>query len=251
MKIVIIGGTGRIGSKLANKLLQLGHEVLAASPTTGVNTVTRGGLEKALNGAQVVVDVSNSPSFEGKVAMEFFQASGRNLLAAEASAGVKHHVALSIVGTDRPNSSDYFHAKLAQEKLVIESGIPYSILHSTQFFEFTTAIVQSGTVGQEVHIPTAIFQPIAADDVVSALADIALSAPLNSTVEVAGPVRLPMDEFIDIFFKATNDSRQLVPDKHALYFGAQVNDQSLIPGINPRIGKLKFEKWISTQYEKI
>lgn len=251
MKIVIIGGSGLIGSKLANKLRQLGHEVIAASPASGVNTITGEGLNEALKDAQVVVDVANSPSFEDKAVMEFFQTSGRNLLTSEASAGVKHHIALSVVGTDRLPDSGYLRAKVAQEKLIKESGVPYTILHSTQFFEFAGAIAQSGTIKQEVHISTGLVQPIASDDVVDALADIVAGDPLNATVEVAGPIRLRMDEFVGFFLNATNDPRELVADKHALYFGTELNDLSLIPGENARIGKLKYEDWFSNQYMKV
>src|SRR4051812_13866746 len=222
MKIVIIGGTGLIGSKLTNKLRQLGHQVNAASPASGVNTITGEGLKEVLKDVQVVVDVANSPSFEDKAVMEFFQTSGRNLLAAEIAAGVKHHVALSVVGTERLPDSGYLRAKLAQEKLIKESGIPYTILHSTQFYEFAGAIAQSGTIGQEVHISTGLIQPIASDDVVAALADITIGKPLNTTVEVGGPERLRMDEFIGLFLKETNDPRHLVADEHALYFGTEV-----------------------------
>jgi uncharacterized protein YbjT (DUF2867 family) len=250
MKIVIIGGSGLIGSKLVNKLRQLGHEVLPASPASGVNTITGEGLTEALKGTQIVVDVANSPSFEDKAVLEFFQTSGRNLLTAETYAGVKHHIALSIVGTERPNTSGYLRAKLAQENLIIESGIPYTILHSTQFFEFAGAIAQSGTIGQEVHISTGAVQPIASDDVVAALADVVLGTPLNSIVEIAGPVRMRMDEFVGYFLNATNDQRKLVADKHARYFGTELDDQLLVPGQNSRIGGINYEDWFRTQYKK-
>jgi uncharacterized protein YbjT (DUF2867 family) len=248
MKIAVIGGTGLIGSKLVNKLRQLGHEVIAASPSSGVNTITGEGLDEVLNNAQVVVDVSNSPSFEDKAVMAFFKTSTTNLLKAEKAAGVGHHVALSIVGVERPSNIVYFHAKEAQEKLIKESGIPYSILHSTQFFEFAGGIAKSGEVGNEVHVTTALFQPIASDDVVAALFDITIGAPLNATVEVAGPERLGMDEFVGMFLKETEDPRRLVPDKNAPYFGAVVNDQTLVPGENPRIGKIKFKDWLHAQH---
>lgn len=244
MKIVIIGGSGLIGSKLVNKLRQLEHEVVAASPSSGVNTITGEGLDEALKGAQVVVDVANSPSFEDKAVMEFFQTSGRNLLAAEASAGVKHHIALSVVGTDRLQESGYFRAKMAQEKLIRESGIPYTILHSTQFFEFVGAIAQSGTVGQEVHMSPALVQPIASDDVVSAIVDITIGTPLNTTIEVAGPERLRLDELVSRFLGINQDARKVVTDVHARYFGVELNDQSLTPGDNPRIGSIRFEDWL-------
>ena len=234
MKIVIVGGTGLIGSKLVNKIREIGHEVVAASRALGVNTITGEGLNKALKNTEVVVDVSNSPSLVGKGVMDFFQTSTRNLLTAEAYAGVIHHVALSIVGIDRPASSEYFRAKLAQEKLIKESGIPYSILRSTQFFEFAGGIAQSGTIGQNVYISTGLIQPIAADEVVDTLIDILVEAPLNSTLEVAGPVSMRMADFINLFLLLTNDPRHLVADKHALYFGMKVDDHSLIPGDNAR-----------------
>lgn len=251
MKIVIIGGSGLIGSKLVTTLLKLGHEVIAASPEKGVNTITGEGLNEALKGAQVVVDVSNSPSFENKAVLDFFETSSRNLLAAEKSAGVKHHIVLSVVGTDRLQGSGYFRAKLAQEKLVRASGVPFTILHSTQFFEFAGAIAKSGTVGQEVHVSSALVQPIASDDVVAALVDIVLGAPFNTMVEVAGPARLRMDEFIGKFLKLTNDTRRVVPDKQALYFGTALDDQSLVPSNNHTVGKLSYEDWFRTQYVKV
>ncbi|MET0635848.1 MAG: SDR family oxidoreductase [Chitinophagaceae bacterium] len=250
MKIVIIGGSGLIGSKLSNKLRQLGHEVIAASPASGVNTITGEGLTEALKGAQVVVDVANSPSFEDSAVLEFFQTSGRNLLRAEVIAGVQHHVALSVVGTDRLPDSGYLRAKLAQEKLIKESGVPYSILRSTQFFEFVTSIAQAGTVGQEVHISIGAIQPIASDDVVDALLDITLGAPLNGVAEVGGPVRMPMSEFIGEFLTITDDPRRLVPDKHAKYFGTEIDELSLVPGDNARLGTMKFGEWFKTQYKK-
>jgi uncharacterized protein YbjT (DUF2867 family) len=247
MKIVVIGGSGLIGSKLVNKLRQVGHTVIAGSPATGINTITGEGLTEALKDTDVVVDVSNSPSFEDKAVMEFFQTSTANLLTAEAYAGVKHHVALSVVGTDRLPASGYLRAKLLQEDLIKKSGISYSILHSTQFFEFAASIAKSGTIGEEVHISTGAIQPVASDEVVDALMDIVVGAPLNAIVEVAGPVRMPMHEFIGYYLKATEDSRQLVPDAHALYFGTELNDESLVPGENPRLGKIKYEDWFSTQ----
>ena len=251
MKIVIIGGTGLIGSKLVNKLRVLGHEVIAASPASGVNTITGEGLNEAFKDAAVVVDVSNSPSFEDKAVLEFFKTSTRNILNAEKTEGVKHHVALSVVGTDRLQGSGYFRAKQAQEDLIKESGIPYTILHSTQFFKFAGAIAQSGTKGKEVHVSTALVQPIASDDVVKALADIILGEPLNKIIEVAGPVRLRMDEFIGNFLKMTEDPRHLVSDKHTPYFGIELNDQSLVPGDNPILGKIKFDEWFRTGYVKL
>ena len=245
MKIVVIGGTGLIGTKLVNKLRQSGHEVVAASPASGVNTITGEGLAEALAGAQVVVDVANSPSFEDRAALEFFETSGRNLLAAEAAAGVGHHVALSVVGTDRLLENGYFRAKMAQEKLIKASKIPYTILRSTQFFEFVSGIAQSGTVGQTVHLSPALVQPIVSDDVADAMADVTLGAPVNGTIEIAGPERVRLDELVGRFLRATQDPREVVTDVHARYFGVELNDQSLTPGDNPRIGSTRFEDWLS------
>jgi uncharacterized protein YbjT (DUF2867 family) len=250
MKIVVIGGSGLIGSKLVNKLRQLDHSVIAASPASGVNTITGEGLKEALKDADVVVDVSNSPSFEDNAVMEFFRTSTGNLMNAEIDAGIKHHVALSVVGTERLQASGYFRAKLAQEELIKKSGIPYTILRSTQFFEFAAGIANSGTVVQEVHLSTGAVQPIASDEVVKELADIATASPLHTTVEVAGPVRMTMYEFIRFYLKATNDSRQVVADEHALYFGTELKAESLIPGKSPRLGKIKYEDWFSTQLVK-
>jgi uncharacterized protein YbjT (DUF2867 family) len=251
MKIVVIGGTGLIGSKLVNKFRQLDHEVVAASPSSGVNTITGEGLTKALENAQVVGDVANSPSFDDQAVLNFFKTSGRNLLTAGKTAGVQHHIALSVVGTERLHKSSYFRAKLEQEKLVKESGIPYTILHSTQFFEFAGSIARSGMIGDEVHISPAAIQPIASLEVVDALTDIALSAPLNDTIEVAGPVRMPMDEFIRYYLTTTEDSRQLVTDEQARYFGAELNDETLVPGDQARLGRIKYEDWCSMQYARV
>lgn len=251
MKIVVIGGTGLIGSKLVDKLRQRNHEVVAASPASGVNTITGEGLSEALQDAQVVVDVSNAPSFDSQAVWNFFKTSGHNLLNAEKTAGIKHHIALSVVGTERLQKSGYFRAKLAQEQLIKESGIPYTILHSTQFFEFAGSIARSGAIGDEVHISPAAIQPIASAEVAEALADIATRAPLNAIVEVAGPVQMPMDEFIRYYLTTTEDSRQLVTDEHALYFGAALNDETLVPGDQARLGKIKYEDWCRTQYAKI
>jgi uncharacterized protein YbjT (DUF2867 family) len=245
MKIVVIGGSGLIGTKVGSRLRQKGHEVVPASPNSGVNTVTGEGLAEALAGARVVVDLANSPSFEDKAALEFFETSGRNLLAAEAAAGVTHHVALSVVGTDRLLEMGYFRAKMAQEDLIKASGIPYTIVRSTQFFEFTGAIAQAGTVGQTAHLSPVLFQPIASDDVADAVADVTLGAPVNGTIEIAGPDRVPIDELVGRFLSATHDPRTVVADAHARYFGIEVNDQSLIPGDNPRIGATRFEDWLS------
>ena len=247
MKIVVIGGTGLIGSKLVNKLRQLNHVVIPASPDSGVNTITGQGLNEALKGAAVVVDVSNSPSFEDKAVMDFFSRSTTNLLKAEADEGVKHHVALSIVGADRLPGSGYLRAKVAQEKLIKESGIPYSILRSTQFFEFAGRIAQEGTIGNEVHISTGAIQPIASDETVAALADIVIKPAANATAEAGGPVRMPMAEFIRYYLTATEDSRQLIPDAHALYFGVELNETSLVTGANAILGKIKYEDWFSSQ----
>jgi uncharacterized protein YbjT (DUF2867 family) len=245
MKIVVIGGSGLIGTKLVNRLRQHGDEVVVASPNSGVNTITGEGLAEALAGAQVVVDVANSPSFEDKAVLEFFETSGRNLLAAEAAAGVGHHIALSVVGTDRLQGSGYFRGKMAQENLIRGSKIQYTIVQSTQFFEFMGGIAQSGTVGQTVHLSPAFVQPIASDDVADAMIDVALGAPVNGTIEIAGPERVRLNELVGRFLSATKDPREVVADTHALYFGLELNDQSLIPGDNPRIGATRFEDWLS------
>jgi uncharacterized protein YbjT (DUF2867 family) len=245
MKIVVIGGSGLIGAKLVNNLRQHGHEVVAASPSSGVNTITGEGLAKALTGAQVVVDVSNAPAWEDKAVLEFFETSGRNLSAAEAAAGVGHHVALSVVGTDRLLASGYFRAKMAQENLIKASGIPYTIVRATQFFEFMGGIAQFSTVGQTVHLPPAPWQPIAADDVASALAEVTLGAPVNGMIEIAGPERTGLDKLVGRFLSATKDAREVIADVNARYYGLVVNDQSLTPGANPRIGATSFEEWLS------
>ena len=245
MKIVVIGGSGLIGTKLVNNLRQHGHEVVAASLSSGVNILTGEGLAEALTGAQVVVDVANSPSFEDKAVLEFFETAGRNLLAAEAAAGVGHHVALSVVGTDRLLASGYFRAKMAQENLIKASPIPYTIVRATQFFEFVGAIAQSATDGQTVRLPPALMQPIVSDDVAAALADVAVAEPLNGTVELAGPEPIRMDELVRRFLSANRDARKVTTDVHAGYFGTAVNDQSLTPGDDPRIGPTRFEDWLS------
>jgi uncharacterized protein YbjT (DUF2867 family) len=245
MKIVVIGGSGLIGTKLVNRLRQQGHEVVAASPHSGVNTITGEGLAEALVNARVVVDVANSPSFEDKAVLEFFDTSGRNLLAAEVAAGVGHHVALSVVGTDRLPESGYFRAKMAQENLIKACKIPYSILRSTQFFEFMSGIAKSSTVGQAVHLSSALVQPIASDDVAAALADVAVGSPLNGTIEVAGPEQLRLDELVRRFLSANRDERQVITDVHARYFGVELNDQSLIPGDGARVAPTRFEDWLS------
>jgi uncharacterized protein YbjT (DUF2867 family) len=245
MKIVVIGGSGLIGKKLVNNLRREGHDVLAASPSSGVNTLTGEGLAEAIAGAQVVVDVANSPSFEDKPVMEFFEKSGRNLLPAEATAGVQHHVALSVVGTDRMLASGYFRAKMAQENLIKASSVPYTIVRATQFFEFVGAIAQSATEGQTVRLPHALMQPIASDDVAALLAEIAVEAPLNGTIDIAGPEPIPMDELVQRFLSANSDSRTVTIDASAGYFGTEVNDHSLTPNDHPRLGPTRFGDWLS------
>jgi uncharacterized protein YbjT (DUF2867 family) len=245
MKIVVIGGTGLIGSKLVALLQQRGHEVLAAAPNTGVNTITGEGLPEALAGAQVVVDVANSPSFEDKAVMEFFQTAGRNLLAAEAAAGVRHHIALSVVGSDRLPDSGYLRAKMAQEKLIKASGIPYTILRSTQFFEFVGRIADEATDGNTVRVPDALIQPIVSDDVVSLLAELTLGKPANDTVEVSGPDRFRFDELIGRALTVKHDKRIVVADGHARYFGTELREDSLVPLGKAQIGQTHFDAWLS------
>jgi uncharacterized protein YbjT (DUF2867 family) len=245
MKIVVIGGSGLIGTKVVNRLRQKGHEVVAASPNSGVNTITGEGLADALAGAQVVVDLANSPSFEDQAVLEFFQTSGRNLLAAEAAAGVKHHVALSVVGSDRLPDSGYLRAKMAQESLIKASKIPYTIVRSTQFFEFVNAIAQSGTVGQSVRLSPALLQPIGSDDVADAVVDVTLGAPVNGMIEIAGPEKIALAELAQRYLKATKDTREVVADPHARYFGTELDDRSLTPGDNPRLGSIRFDDWLS------
>jgi len=250
MKIVVIGGSGLIGTKLVNRLRKQGHDVVAASPKSGVNTITGEGLPEALAGAQVVVDVANAPSWEDKAVLKFFETSSRNLLAAEAAAGVKHHVALSVVGTDRLLESGYFRAKMAQENLIKASKIPYTIVQSTQFYEFVGAIAQFSTVGQTVRLPPALAQPIGSDDVAAAMADVAVAPPVNGTIEIAGPERIPLDKLVGRFLTATQDPRKVVTDVHAGYFGIAVNDQSLTAGNNARISQTGFEDWLSSMPRK-
>lgn len=245
MKIVVIGGTGLIGSKLVKQLTARGHEAVAASPNTGVNTLTGEGLAQALVGAQVVVDVANSPSFEDKAVLDFFETSGRNLLAAEAAAGVQHHVALSVVGTERLQASGYFRAKLAQEKLIRAASIPYTIVHATQFMEFLGGIAQAGTEGQTVRLSPALVQPIASDDVATAMADAALGAPVNGTIEIAGPERVGLAALVRRYLAAIGDARTVVADAGASYFGVQLDDRSLTPGDAPRLGAITFETWMA------
>jgi uncharacterized protein YbjT (DUF2867 family) len=245
MKIVVIGGTGLIGSKLITKLSALGHEAVAAAPNTGVNTLTGEGLAEVLKGAQVVVDVSNSPSFADKAVMNFFQTSTRNLLSYEAAAGVGHHVALSIVGATRLPDSGYMRAKVAQCKLIKEGPIPYSIIHATQFFEFVKRIADEATIENVVRLPPVLFQPIASDDVVSAVLKVATSAPLNSFVEIAGPEKLPFDEFIRRQLSALNDPREVITDPHARYFGTELSEDSLVPIGDVELGEIRFADWLT------
>jgi len=245
MKIVVIGGTGLIGSKVVSKLGGRGYDVVAASPNSGVNTLTGEGLAEVLEGASVVVDVSNSPSFEDAAVMEFFQTSTSNLLAYEAAAGVGHHVALSIVGTERLPDSGYMRAKVAQEKLIKESPIPYSIVRATQFFEFLTRIADSATEGNTVRLPSVGFQPLAAEDVASQVAKVAMGAPLNGTVEVAGPEQFRFDEFISRGLSARNDPREVIADPHAPYFGAELSERSLVPNEGALLGDTRFEDWLN------
>lgn len=251
MKIVVIGGTGLIGSKLVQKLRADGHDPLAASPASGVDTITGTGLAEALAGAQVVVDVSNAPDWDDAAVMDFFRTSARNILSAETAAGIGHHVALSVVGTDRLQGSGYFRAKLAQEEAIKAAAIPRTILRATQFFEFTGRIADSSTHDGTVSLPPILFQPVAADDVAAALADIAESAPVGGTVELAGPERFRLDELVRHFLSATSDPRQVVTDVHAPYYGLEVNDErTLIPGDNPRIGATRFADWLSRSTTK-
>jgi uncharacterized protein YbjT (DUF2867 family) len=244
VKIVVIGGTGLIGTKVVKGLSERGHEALAASPNTGVDATTGRGLAEALARAEVVVDVANSPSWEDAAVLAFFENAGRNLARAERQAGVRHHVALSVVGTDRLQESGYFRAKLAQERLIKRSGIPYTIVRATQFFEFLGAIAAAGAEGSRVRLPNASFQPIAAEDVAKAVADAALGPPVNDTIEIAGPERLPLSDLIARYLKATNDPREVIRDPQARYYGTRVDDRSLVPGDNPRLGTIRLEDWL-------
>lgn len=250
MKIVVIGGSGLIGTKLVKNLRQQGHDVVAASRSSGVNTMTGEGLAKALAGARVVFDVANSPSWEDKAVLEFFETSGRNLLAAEAAAGVGHHVALSVVGTERLLASGYFRAKMAQENLIKASKVPYTIVRATQFFEFVEGIAQSATDGQTVRLPAALMQPIVSEDVAAALADIAVKEPLNGTVELAGPEPIRLDELVRRFLSASRDPRKVITDAHARYYGIELNDRSLTPGDSARTGPTRFDDWLSRSQPK-
>ncbi|MDM9649454.1 SDR family oxidoreductase [Rhizobium sp. S163] len=245
MKIVVIGGTGLIGSKTVERLLSKGHDVLAASPNSGVDTLTGKGVAEALAGAKVVIDLANSPSFADDAVMEFFQTAGHNLLKAGAAAGVEHHIALSIVGVERLPGSGYMRAKLAQEELIKSSGLPYTIVHSTQFLEFIPGIVQSGTVDQTVHLSSAYVQPISSDDVADTMAEVALGTPVNGTIEIAGPEKFRLSEVAARFMKSTNDPRQVVADPHARYFGTELLDGSLVPAGNARLGRVTFADWLN------
>ncbi|AHB08178.1 NmrA family transcriptional regulator [Pandoraea pnomenusa] len=245
MKILVIGGTGLIGRKLVKVLNERGHEAIAASPATNVNTITGEGLDDALVGVDTVVDVANSPSFEDEAVLTFFQTSTRNLLAAETRAGVRHHVALSVVGTQRLAESGYFRAKIAQEALIDQGGIPYTIVHCTQFFEFLGSIVQSGLQGDQVRLSTAFVQPIASDDVAIAVADAALGAPVNGIVEVAGPQRMRLADLAQCYMRKIGDNRTVQADPGARYFGAVLDDDTLVPGASPRLGKIDFDTWFS------
>jgi uncharacterized protein YbjT (DUF2867 family) len=243
MKIVIIGGTGLIGSKTAPILRERGHDVVAASPQSGVNTITGEGLKEVLAGAQMVIDLANSPSFEDKAVLEFFEASGRNLLPAETSAGIRHHVALSIVGTDRTDNG-YFRAKVPQEKLIESSGVPYTIVRATQFMEFLGGIADSAADGQTIKLPPVLFQPIAADDVAANVAEAALSEPRNGIVEIAGPERAPFNEIVSRYLKAIGDLRPVVGDPEALYWGGRVEERSLVPLGAARLGRIGLDEWL-------
>jgi len=244
MKIVVIGGTGLIGSKTIPILRQGGHEVVAASPNTGVNTITGQGLKDVMAGTQVVIDLANSPSFEDKAVLEFFQTSGRNIHATEAAAGVRHHVALSIVGTDRTPDNGYFRAKVAQEKLIEASGIPYTIIRSTQFMEFLGGIATSSAEGSRVRLSPGLFQPIAADDVAAIVAEVALAAPRNGIIEIAGPERAPFNEIVARYLKALGDPREVVRDPEARYFGGRVEERSLVPLGETRLGRIGLDEWV-------
>jgi uncharacterized protein YbjT (DUF2867 family) len=245
MKIVVIGGTGLIGSKVVNRLRKHGHEVLAAAPSVGVNALTGEGLDEAMAGADTVIDLANSPSFEDQAVLDFFETSGRHLVAAEKSAGVKHHLALSVVGTGRPAlaTSGYIRAKLAQEKLICAAGIPYTIIHSTQFFEFLGGIAGAGGAGPEIPLSSGLMQPIASDDVADAVADYALRAPVNGIVEIGGPEKAPLAELVQRFLTATGDPRKVIADPRAPYFGAVLEPDTLLPGPGARLGTLDFQAW--------
>ncbi len=250
MKIVVIGGTGLIGSKVVGQLRQKGHEVIAASPNTGINTITGEGVSEALKGTEVVIDLANSPSFEEKAVMEFFQTAGRNLLGAEITAGVKHHVALSIVGTDIMQNIPYMRAKLAQESLIRQSGVPYTIIRSTQFFEFIPGIANEATSENEVHLSDVKFQPIAANDVASFVTKYALGNPVNGKVEIAGPERFEMYEIVGRYLKIAGDPRKVISNGRPEYFGGEITKSALVPAGTAELGKINFEKWWTSQLQK-
>ena len=251
MKIVVIGGSGLIGSKLVTMLGEHGHQAVPASPNSGVNTLTGEGLAEVLEGASVVVDVSNSPSFEDAAVLEFFKTSTGNLLTYEAAAGVGHHVALSVVGCDRLPDSGYLRAKIAQEKLIKESSIPYSIVRATQFFEFVKRIADSATDGNTVRLPPVRFQPMAADDVASVVGRVAMGSPLNGIVEVGGPEQFRFDELIRQGLNASKDPREVIADSHARYFGTELSERSLVPGDDAQLGETRFEEWLSRSASQI
>lgn len=250
MKIVVIGGSGLIGTKVVAKLRQLGHQIIAASPATGINTITGEGLAEAMSNTDVVIDLANSPSFEDKAVMEFFQTSGQNLLAAEINANVKHHVALSIVGVDIMQNIGYMRAKKVQEDLVKKSGVPYTIIRSTQFLEFLAGIANQATDGSEVHLSDVEFQPIASDDVAAFVAKYALAAPVNGKVEIAGPERFKIYEIVGRFLQQTNDPRAVVPNGKPSYFGGEISHTALVPAGHAELGSINFEKWLGTQLQK-
>lgn len=250
MKIVVIGGTGLIGTKVVNNLRQQGHQVIAASPNTGVNTITGEGLAEAMSNTEVVIDLANSPSFEDNAVLEFFRTAGANLLAAEINAGVKHHIALSIVGVDLMQDSGYMRAKLVQEKLIKQSGVPYTIVRSTQFLEFLAGIANQATTGDEVHISTVQFQPIAADDVAAFVTEAALAAPVNGYIEIAGPDRYLQSDIIAQYLQKMNDPRKVIANGKAQYFGAQISDTDLVPAGKAKLGAISFEKWVSNSLQK-
>lgn len=251
MKIVVIGGSGLIGTKVVTRLRQQGHNVIAASPATGINTITGEGLAEAMQDTDVVIDLANSPSFEEKAVLEFFQTAGRNLLGAEISAGVKHHVALSIVGVDIMQNIPYMRAKIAQEDIIRKSGVPYTIVRSTQFLEFIAGIANQATDGSEVHLSDVQFQPIAADDVASFVAKYAVGKPVNGIVEIAGPERFKMYEIVDRYLQHTDDPRKVVSNGRPGYFGGEITHAALVPAGNAELGALNFEKWFSSQTQKV
>ena len=251
MKIVVTGGTGLIGSKLVNKLREQGHEAVAAAPNTGFNTLTCEGLAEVLKGAAVVVDVSNSPSWEGAAVLKFFETSTRNLLAHEAAAGVAHHVALSVVGTERLSESSYFYAKIAQQRLIKQSSVHHSIVQATQFFEFLKGLADLSMIGNKVHLPPVLFQPMAADDVASALAKVSLELPLHGTVEIGGPEQFCMDELVRRRLATLNDPREVIADPEALYSGARIIENTLLPGDGARLGATTFDTWLTQSGKRV